>query len=56
MIYFEKNQILQIVLTVDAIYAEKKKNYILLYKWPDKLFNKRSELIPRCRHKTEFKL
>ena len=24
--------------------------------WPDKLLNKRSELIARCRHKTKFKL
>ena len=32
------------------------KIYILLYKWPDKLLNKRGELIARCRHKTKFKL
>ena len=32
------------------------KIYILNYKWPDKLLNKRSELIARCRHKTKFKL
>ena len=32
------------------------KIYILIYKWPDKLLNKRSELIARCRHKTKFKL
>ncbi len=32
------------------------KMYILLYKWPDKLLNKRSELIARRRHKTKFKL
>ena len=29
---------------------------ILIHKWPDKLLNKRSELIARCRHKTKFKL
>ena len=29
---------------------------ILIHKWPDKLSNKRSELIARCRHKTKFKL
>ena len=32
------------------------KIHILKYKWPDKLLNKRSELIARCRHKTKFKL
>ena len=32
------------------------KIYILKYKYPDKLLNKRSELIARCRHKTKFKL
>ena len=32
------------------------KIYILNYKWPDKLLNKRSELIARCRHKTKFEL
>ena len=31
------------------------KIYILKYKYPDKLLNKRSELIARCRHKTKFK-
>ena len=30
--------------------------YILKYGYPDKLLNKRSELIARCRHKTKFKL
>ena len=29
---------------------------ILTHKWPDKLLNKRSELIARCRNKTKFKL
>ena len=29
---------------------------ILFYKWPNKLLNKGSELIARCRHKTKFKL
>ena len=32
------------------------KIYILIHKWPDRLLNKRSELIARCRHKTKFKL
>ena len=32
------------------------KIYILKYKYPDTLLNKRSELIARCRHKTKFKL
>ena len=32
------------------------KIYILKYKYPDKLLNKRSELIARCSHKTKFKL
>ena len=41
---------LQIVLTVEE------KIHILTHKFPDKLLNKRSELIARCRHKTKFKL
>ena len=32
------------------------KIHILTHKLPDKLLNKRSELIARCRHKTKFKL
>ena len=32
------------------------KIYILIHKWPDKLLDKRSELIARRRHKTKFKL
>ena len=32
------------------------KIHILIHKWPDKLLNKISELIARCRHKTKFKL
>ena len=28
----------------------------MTYKLPDKLLNKRSELIARCRHRTKFKL
>ena len=32
------------------------KIYILTHKWLDKLLNKRSELIARCRHKTKSKL
>ena len=32
------------------------KIHILMHKWPDKLLNKRSELIARCRYKTKFKL
>ena len=32
------------------------KIHILIHKWPDKLLNKRSELIARCRHKSKFKL
>ena len=30
--------------------------HILLYPDPEKLLNKRSELIARCRHKVRFKL
>ena len=29
---------------------------IMMYKLPEKLLNKRSELIARCRHKAKFKL
>ena len=32
------------------------KMYILLYPEPEKLLNKRSELIARCRHRAKFKL
>ena len=32
------------------------KIHILTHKCPDKLLNKRSELIARCRYKTKFKL
>ncbi len=31
------------------------KVHILIHKRPDKLLNKRSELIARCRHRTNFK-
>ena len=30
--------------------------HILIHKLPDKLLNKRSEIIATCRHKTKFKL
>ena len=32
------------------------KMHILLYPEPEKLLNKRGELIARCRHRTKFKL
>ena len=34
----------------------KEKIHILTHKFPDKLLNKRNELIARCRYKTKFKL
>ena len=51
-----KNQILQIVLTVDENLCLEEKIQIMTYKLPEKLLNKRCELIARCRHKTKFKL
>ena len=32
------------------------KTQIMMFKLPEKLLNKRSELISRCRHKAKFKL
>ena len=37
-------------------HREEEKIHILLYPEPEKLLNKRSELIARCRHRAKFKL
>ena len=61
-IYINMNRyILKIVHTPNSFDGRcnlclEEKIHILIHKWPDKLLNKRSELIAWCRHMTKSKL